>query len=152
MIIIGFLHFDNNVIRNMIVHMRVLFITCVLDCMNSCTSDCLYEHPQSDPSSQGRLEEVKTRWTALGDAREVRKVWESTRRGFIISELGRVEWERIVNWFIPFPFLAIIFLFFILVALPISLAYISIHYEDQRLAAAEQCPVNRFYNAQYKLR
>ena len=40
-------------IRNMIVHMRVLFITCVLDCMNSCTSDCLYEHPWSDPSSQG---------------------------------------------------------------------------------------------------
>ena len=38
-------------IRNMIVHMRILFITCVLDCMNSCTSDCLYEHPQSDPSS-----------------------------------------------------------------------------------------------------
>ena len=40
-------------IRNMIVHMRVLFITCVLDCMNSCTSDCLYEHPWSDPSSHG---------------------------------------------------------------------------------------------------
>ena len=40
-------------IRNMIVHMRILFITCVLDCMNSCTSDCLYEHPQYDPSSEG---------------------------------------------------------------------------------------------------
>ena len=39
-------------IRNMIVHMRILFITCVLDCMNSCTSDCLYEHPRSDPSSR----------------------------------------------------------------------------------------------------
>ena len=38
-------------IRNMIVHMRILFIVCVLDCMNSCTSDCLYEHPRSDPSS-----------------------------------------------------------------------------------------------------
>ena len=39
-------------IRYMIVHMRILYITCVLDYMNSCTSDCLYEHPQSDPSSR----------------------------------------------------------------------------------------------------
>ena len=38
-------------IRNMIVHMRILFITCVLDCMNSCTSDCFNEHPRADPSS-----------------------------------------------------------------------------------------------------
>ena len=81
------------------------------------------------PVLQGRLEEVKTRVTALEGAREedVRKVWESTRRGFIISELGRVEWVRIANYFIPFPFLAILILFLALIALPISLAYISIH-------------------------
>ena len=36
-------------IRKMIVHMRILFI--VLDCMNSCTSDCFYEHPPANPSS-----------------------------------------------------------------------------------------------------
>ena len=43
-----------------ILHMRILFITCVLDCMNSCTSDCFYEHLRADPSSTDR-EEVQRR-------------------------------------------------------------------------------------------
>ena len=37
--------------------MRILFITCVLDCMNSCASDCFYEHPRSGPSSVIELPE-----------------------------------------------------------------------------------------------
>ena len=106
------------------------------------------------PVLQGSLEEVKTRWIVLDDAREedVRKVWESTRRGFIITELGRVEWERIANVFTPWYIYAmIIFLyFFVLFAFSFSLAHISMYYEDQRLVAAEQCSVRHFYNVQCK--
>ena len=47
----------------MIVHMKILFITCVLNCMNSCNSDCLYEHPQSDPSSFTFLDSSTTALT-----------------------------------------------------------------------------------------
>ena len=106
------------------------------------------------PVLQGSLEEVKTRWIVLDDAREedVRKVWESTRRGFIITELGRVEWERIAHVFTPWYIYAmIIFLFFfVLIASSISLAHIIMYYEDQRLVAAEQCSVRHFYNVQCK--
>ena len=53
----------------MIVHMRNLFIVCVLDCMNSCTSDCLYEHPRSDPSSPREWEaEARRRKKTLAKA------------------------------------------------------------------------------------
>ena len=38
-------------IRNIIVHLMILFIICVLDCMRNCNINCFNEHPRSDPSS-----------------------------------------------------------------------------------------------------
>ena len=63
-------------IKNMIVHMRILFITCILDHMYSCISDCFYEHPQASPFSNLYNKTWVLTWTLC-------MPWEQWISGFV---------------------------------------------------------------------